>query len=239
MKKFRASVGAVVALALCGFAMVPSEAQTARSGGGANAQLLQQLQQLASDRTAMEAENARLKKELETAKKERDTLKDGQQVVERRAKDAATALAQSSAQRQTTEQELTQLKAKTQELIAKFRETVQSLRDLETQNTANKQSVATREHELQTCIDRNLALYQLNTEVLTRLEKQGVFTRIAEAEPFTRIKRIQLENLIDDYKARAQDQRASPPTSNPAAPPQNPRSGAAPAPPPTAPTPVH
>jgi chromosome segregation ATPase len=211
--------------------MAPSEAQTARSGGGANVQLLQQLQQLASDRTAMEAENARLKKELEAVKKERDTLKDGQQIVERRAKDASAALAQSSAQRQTTEQELTQLKAKTQELIAKFRETVQSLREAETQNTANKQAVATRDHELQTCIDRNLALYQLNTEVLTRLEKQGVFTRIAEAEPFTRIKRIQLENLIDDYKARAQDQRAGPPTPNPSLPPQNTRPGAASAPP--------
>jgi chromosome segregation ATPase len=238
MNKFRSSLGVVVALAVSGLAMTASNAQTARSGGAPNVQLLQQLQQLATERTAMQAENARLKKELEDLKKERDALKDGQQIVERRAKDAATALAHSSAQRQTTEQELAQLKVKTQELIAKFRETVQNLRDLETQNTANKQSVATREHELQICIDRNVALYQLNAEVLTRLENQGVFTRIAEAEPFTRIKRIQLENLIDDYKGRAQAQRASPPTNNPAAPPPNARAGA-PSAPPTPPAAEH
>ncbi|GAC1660206.1 MAG: hypothetical protein PVS2B3_13230 [Steroidobacteraceae bacterium] len=39
-------------------------AQTARSGGGASAQLAQQLQQLASERTSLQAENERLKKEL-------------------------------------------------------------------------------------------------------------------------------------------------------------------------------
>jgi hypothetical protein len=100
-----------------------------------------------------------------------------------------------------------QLKAKTQELITKFRETVQALRDVETGSLAAKQSLATRDHELKVCIDRNLALYDLNQEVLTRLEKQGVFSRVAQAEPFTRIKRAQLENLIDDYKARAEDQR--------------------------------
>ena len=51
-----------------------ARAQTARSGGGANAQLLQQMQQLASDRTSLQAENAKLKKDLEDLRKERGPL---------------------------------------------------------------------------------------------------------------------------------------------------------------------
>jgi chromosome segregation ATPase len=198
-------------LAILLAALSPSvHAQTARSGGAPNAQLMQQMQQLASERTSLQAENAKLKKELEDIRKERDQLKKGQQVVEQRVKSSETALSRSAAERASTEQELTQTKAKMQDLIAKFRETVQTFRDVETQSTTYKQSLAARDQELKTCIDRNLALYHLNDEVLTRLDKQGVLSRMAQAEPFTRIKRVELENLIDEYKGRAEDQRVTP-----------------------------
>jgi hypothetical protein len=61
------------------------------------------------------------------------------------------------------------------------------------------------------CVDRNVALYQLNDEVLTRLDKTGLWQKAAMAEPFTRIKRIQNENLVDGYRNRAQEQRIAPP----------------------------
>lgn len=186
-------------------------AQTARSGGSANAQLVQQMQQLASERTALQGENEKLKAQLAEVTKARDALKSGHQASERRAKDAAAALAQSNTQREAVDQELTQTKAKMQELIAKFRETIQKLRDTETDNASLKQTLGGREHELTVCVDHNRSLYQLNDEVLTRLEKEGVFRRIAESEPFTRIKRFQLENYADESRAKAKDEVASPP----------------------------
>jgi chromosome segregation ATPase len=228
----------IICLALL-FATGSANAQTARPGGGANTQLLQQLQQLqqlGSERASLQAENAKMKKELEDIRKERDQLKKGQQLVEQRVKSSEAALSRSTQERASTDQELTQTKAKMQELIAKFRETLQTLRDLETQSTTYKQSLATRDQELKTCIDRNLALYHLNEEVLARLDKQGVLSRVAQAEPFTRIKRVQLENLIDEYKARAEDQRLSPASAQPSsAPPSGltptPAGSASPAPP--------
>jgi chromosome segregation ATPase len=188
-------------------------AQTARSGGGASAQLVQQLQQLASERTALQGENEKLKTQLAEVTKDRDALKASHQTVERRAKDAATALAQSNTQREAVDQELTQNKAKMQELIAKFRETIQTLRQTETAHAADKQTLATRERELAVCVDRNVALYRLNDEVLTRLDKIGFWSKAALAEPFTRIKRTQNENLVDDYRSRAQEQRVAPPAA--------------------------
>ena len=188
-----------------------SQAQTARPGGAPNALLMQQMQQLAGERTSLQADNARLKKELDEVRQERDQLKKGHQATDQRVKASDAALARSNAQRESTEQELAQTKMKMQELITKFRETLQSMRGVETQNATNQQTLAARDQELKTCVDRNLALYHLNEEVLSRLERQGMFTRVAAAEPFTRIKRVQLENLIDEYKARAEDQRAAPP----------------------------
>jgi chromosome segregation ATPase len=190
-------------------------AQTARTGGSASAQLMQQMQQLASERTTLQAENDKLKKQLADLTKDRDALKSGQQTVERRAKDASAALEHSNAQRAAVDQELTQTKAKMQELIARFRETIVQLRAAEGESTTAKQTLATRERELTTCVDRNKALYRLNDEVLTHYEKQSAFARMAEIESFTKIKRVQNENLIDDYRARAQDQVVPPPKGLP------------------------
>jgi hypothetical protein len=108
-----------------------------------------------------------------------------------------------------------------QQLVAKFRETAQSLRDVESDRTTTKQTLATRDQQLKVCVDRNLALFKLNGEVLTRLENQGVWGRMARAEPFTKIKRVEMENLVDEYKSRAEDQRVKtdgvPPAPIPAA----------------------
>lgn len=203
-----AGTAAVVTFFLIGAGA--ANAQSARSGGAPNAQLLQQMQQVASERTALQAENERMKKELDDVRKERDQLKKGQQAIELRVKSGESALARSALDRQNTEQELTQTKAKMQELIAKFRETLQTLSQIEADDNTAKQSLTRRDQDLKVCTDRNTALYKLNDEVLTHFDRQGVFARVAQSEPFTQIKRVQLENLLDDYRARAQEQKASP-----------------------------
>src|SRR5262245_42795495 len=112
----------VALLTLAVIAMDPSaRAQTARSGGAPNAQLMQQMQQLASERTTLQAENARLKKELDDVRKERDQLKKGGEASSGRVRASEAALARSVTQREAVEKELEQTKARTQELIGKFR----------------------------------------------------------------------------------------------------------------------
>ena len=216
-KQSALSPASLACLVLIGAALCqPALAQTARSGGssGQSAQLVQQLQQLASERTSLQAENAKMKKELDDLRKERDTLKKAQQAVDERAQSSVkAALAQSANQRAESEQELKKSQDRMQELIAKFRETAQTLKDVETERTATKQTLVTRDQELKTCVDHNLALYQLNGEVLTHLENQSVWSRVAAAEPFTKLKRVQLENLVDDYKSRADDHRLEIPTA--------------------------
>ena len=194
-------------------------AQTARSGGNASAQLMQQMQQLASERTTLQAENDKLKKQLADLTKDRDALKAGQQAVDRRAKESAAALQNSKTQREVADKELTQTKAKMQELVAKFRETLTKMRDMETENTATKQALATRERELSTCADHNAGLYKLNDEILARMDKKpnNLFSCMESAEPFTQIKRARNENLVDGYRNRAQDQIVTPPAGLPSA----------------------
>src|SRR5271166_1042342 len=98
-KRFRF---AAAAISLCVLAVGPIHAQTARSGAAASSQLQMQLQQLAAEKTRMDAEMSKLKKDLEDAHKELDSLKSAQKALDSRAKESAAALAQSQNQRNST-----------------------------------------------------------------------------------------------------------------------------------------
>ena len=228
----------ITAVILMSLAAGAADAQVSRGGSNANAQLAQQMQQLASERTALQAEAARTKKELEDMRKERDTLKNAQQSLDQRARSSSAALAQATAQRDAAQQDLKQTKQKMDQLIGKFRETVQQMREIETDRTTATQNLTARERELKVCLDHNQGLYKLNDEVLTHLEKDSRASHIASADPFTKIERVQLENLVDDYRGRADDQHLTPATigaATRAAKPPPPTSPVSPAPATTAP----
>jgi chromosome segregation ATPase len=206
---YRIRTLALITLLVAGAPWSTALAQTARSGSTGNAQLMQQLQQLASERTSLQAENARMKKELGEITKERDSLKSGRAALDQRSKASEVAIARNAKERETAEAENAKLKERMQELIAKFRETAQTLRDVEAERTTFKQSLAMKDQELTSCAQRNEALFKLNGEVLTRFESQGFWSRAAAAEPFTRLKRVELQNLVDDYKYRAEEQKVT------------------------------
>jgi hypothetical protein len=207
----------VLAAAACVF-LHPASAQTSRSGGSGSsaqsAQLVQQLQQLASERTAMQGEQARMKKEIEALRKERDALKAGQEGETRRARAASEAAAsRSTREREAVETELAQTKVRMQELIEKFKETALTLREVETDRANAKQAVDQHARNLNACVASNQELYKLNDEVLTRFGNQGFWSRAADAEPFTKLTRVRLENIIENYRYRADDQKFSPEAS--------------------------
>ena len=185
----------------------PLLAQTQRQGGGANAAVMQQLQALTTERSALQAENTRLKAEADGLRKERDALKAGQDGAARRSKAADDQATTAQRERERLEGELAQQKTRMQELVDKFRETATTLRDIETEGTAAKQTLAQRDIELKACVDRNRKLYELNDEVLSKLADQGFWSSLSRHEPFTRLKRTQLENLADGYRDRADEQR--------------------------------
>jgi chromosome segregation ATPase len=187
-------------------------AQTQRSGSPASAQLAAQLQQLASERTALQAENAKVKAELADVKKQLDALKQSRDGARQQQELASRqALARTSADVERLQAEQTRDRERTQELVNRFRETANNLKDVETDRTAARRDLSQRDSELKSCVEKNGALITLNEEVLSKLEDQGFWSNFASNEPFTRIKRNQLENLADSYRLRAADQKIAAP----------------------------
>lgn len=184
----------------------PAYSQVQRSGN-ADARVAQQLQQLTSERATLQAENVRLKQELEQIKAQLQKSETTAKTLQTRTRALEQTAGRGDVANQQTEEQLERTRGQLQELVGKFRETAQTLRDVEIERDGVKGQVIAKERELKTCVDRNAGLYNLNTEVLDRMENRGFWSGLTEREPFTRLKRVELENMIDDYRYRADELR--------------------------------
>lgn len=182
----------------------PALAQVERSGN-ADARVMQQLQQMSGERAALQVENAKLKQDLEAVRKELQQATAAKTSLESRNKVLTANAGRDEAAGKQAEEQLERTREQMQELIAKFRETAQTLRDVETDRASIKTQLAQRDREFKTCVDRNAGLYNLNTEVLDRMQSRGFWSGLAEKEPFLKLKRVELENLSEDYKYRAEE----------------------------------
>ena len=185
-------------------------AQTQRSGGGEAQKFMQQYQQLAAEKTALQAQVAQFKKDLDTVqtaaaafKKERDALK----ARAAGSAGAAAQLAQANASKESAEKNLEQAKQRTNELITRFKETVGTLKGVESDRDQLRKDNEALGIAFDKCAENNLQLYEISNSVLDRYDHVGLFTRVGTAEPFTKITRTRIENLVDEYRARAQDLR--------------------------------
>jgi chromosome segregation ATPase len=205
----------------------PAAAQVERSGGGgANAALLQQYQQAVAERSQLQADNTKLKKSADDLKKQLDSVTQQLATLKAGSTHGQAALVAALHENETAAKNQQDLKNKLQELVGNYRQTITTLRGVETERTQLQQQVAQDKTTFDRCAAANFALFQINGEILDRYEHQGAFTYMARAEPFTRLKRTQIQNLVDEYKERAealrvQSQSANAAPANGAAPPPN------------------
>ncbi len=199
-----------------------AHAQVQRSGGGGEAQkFMQQYQQLAAEKTALQAQVTQMKKDLDVAnaelaaaKKERDALKARSGV----STAAAAQVAEANAARQSAEKSLDQTKQRTTELVERFKETIATLKGVEADRGQLQKDNAVLNAAVDKCALDNAQLYDISKTVLDRYEHVGLFTKVSSAEPFTRITRARIDNLVDEYRERAEALRVkkpAPPASVP------------------------
>lgn len=205
--KARSFAALILAMSVCYTGLV--SAQTARSGGsgGGNAQLMQQFQQAVSERNQLQADNAKLKKELDELKKQLGAEQQKATASKAGVDRSQAAVAAARAANDRTEKSLDDAKSRMQELVGRYRETITTMRGIETERTQLQQQVAAGQAAFDRCAETNYALYQINSEVLDRYAHQGAFSYFERSEPFTRLKRTQIENLVIEYRQRADELR--------------------------------
>lgn len=64
---------------------------------------------------------------------------------------------------------------------------------------------------IRVCEDKNLKLYGVTTEVMARYKDQGFWDAVKRKEPFTGLRQVEVENLLEEYRDRAAEARVEVP----------------------------
>lgn len=187
-------------------AAAPARAQVERSGGEAQ-KFMQQYQQVASEKIALQAQLDKMKKDLDAAQAELATAKKARDALKARTGASAEEVAKITASKDAAEKNLDTYKQRMTELVTRFREMAVNLKETEADRSKLRDELQQRNAAFDKCAQDNLQLYEITGAVLDRYEHVGLFTKASAAEPFTRITRTRIENLVDEYRARALELR--------------------------------
>lgn len=136
------------------------------------------LRQVSQERDALQAENTRLKSEIEELNRKHAGAK--------KSSDAALAKSRES----------------NAGLSAEVQRTEQNLRQAQSEKSLLQETVVGQAQQLETCQAHNVKLLQLNGDLLGQYEKKGFFDSLMQREPLTGLKGVELENIVQDYQDR-------------------------------------
>lgn len=196
----QARLAICVSVLLVSTAVIAQEAR--RPPGDASARLQQQVQQLASERTALQTENARLKEQVAKLEKGAKAFVSEKESLTRRAGAAESKVSRAEAGQQSVSSRLEATESRLTEVVTKYKELAEQLRKVETERNELARQAAADGQGLRVCAQKNVQLAGIATEALDRYEKKGCFGALAQAEPFTGLKRIEVENAVEEYRQK-------------------------------------
>lgn len=204
--------GAMMILLL---ASLPAQGEAVRRSGGtaALAQVQALLQQISAERDTLKADTARLKADLEKAQQARDAAQTRVDGAEQAATRLREALAAFQAQNEALRGRLGEAQTVIGSLRADQATTGAALAQSQTQGKALDTDLAGCRARVDTLVAHNLKLFEIGNELLDRFEHKGVWSALKTAEPFTGLKRVELENIVQDYRFELDDQRVAAPAA--------------------------
>ena len=148
---------------------------------------------LLSDKAQLDQEKKTLTAKVETLTKQAAADKEKLDSLTANASDQEKELLEAK-------ESLTKWKAAYEQVAAKAQKSEAERSKLAQESIVLKRNLEDRER-------KNLALFGLGNEILTRYEKFGLGEALAAREPFTGLTRVKLENLVQDYHDKLADQR--------------------------------
>ena len=207
----------MLTLLVCISGLVPhAEAsdKTANRERAALRRVQQQLSQTQGQVGTLELEKTKLAEDLEKAQKSSKDM-EGKTVGLQRALGEgkrqqtvlAKELAATKAELGTTQQLLAEAQKSLSETGSKLTETTQTLQKTDTEKRTLETIKARNERDIASCEQKNLALYQVGRSLIDRFEKKTCAETLTQKEPFTGIKRVETENLLEEYRDKLDEQK--------------------------------
>ena len=200
---WRPTVGLVIAVLML-LTLPPHTSHAQQPGAEAGAQALARaqslLRQLAQQKAEVDAELAKLRAEASRLKKDVAGTKAS---LEDTTTELVAAQRENSGVRAklgSTEKGLAKTTAQLRDVVGKYKEQAAVLRATQADLADTQATLAATSAELADAEKKNLALYQLNKKILAEFEQEGPWDGLLRKEPFTGLKRVEIENLVQEYE---------------------------------------
>jgi chromosome segregation ATPase len=166
-----------------------------------------QLRSAEAERANLQAAQAGLTEEKKTLDAKFETLR--KQAVAERATEEKT-IAALKAQNAAHEAEIARLKEALEKSDSAGKQAAALAATKETDRAKLAADLVALQRKIEDRETKNLALFKLGSEILTRYEKFSLGEALSAREPFVGTTRAKLENLVQDYQDKLLGQRAKP-----------------------------
>lgn len=156
-------------------------------------QLGQQKAQLETENATLAAELAGTARRLKQATTKSNDLELDLASSERQHKRDASAIERLQSRLEKTTERL-------REFVEKFKTTANTLAQTEAEKSALETALARTQNELADAEQKNLALYTANIELLDRYTNKSPLDGLLQREPFTGIRKVDMENIREQYE---------------------------------------
>ncbi len=166
-----------------------------------------QLRTEQTEKAALQAEKA----ELEAKVKELTaTVASQGQALEDNKKKADKSIADLTAKSDTQQKQIAQINEALAKWQAGYKKAEAVAQDLESKRSRLADEVIKLDRKVQDRETKNIELYKLGKEILTRYEKFGLGSALLAREPFTGIAKVKFETFVQDYSDKLTDQKIKP-----------------------------
>lgn len=155
---------------------------------------LQQLQR------KLEQEKSQLAMEKEALDAQ---LKESQEKLDTTSRKASSAASRATA----LSKELESVKAEKEVLSVKLAETSEALEKSAVAGRRLDADLKQKTQVLAVCEVKNEKLHGYGVELLDRYEKKGCGDALLQADPFTQLKRVEIENFVEDQREKLDEQK--------------------------------
>jgi chromosome segregation ATPase len=146
------------------------------------------LRQLNAQKVQLEQKNAQLTAEIEQLKKESEQKLKKEQAGNEKLDSAV----------KKRDEYITSLKEK-------LKETVIALRKSESERLQANNNSKALDTEFKRCVENNHTLVVMNDKLIDNYNKKSCWDTIAQNEPFTGIKQVEIENILQEYRFKNED----------------------------------
>ena len=160
----------------------------------------QQLNEAQQQKLALEQEKKALEEELKKIHDEAESQK-------RSAVRAAARASQYQKDIEAANKEKTGLHAQLEEAGKQNEDLSGQRKQLEQDLKQTMAALAKQTEWRKLCETKNEELYRIGLELAGWYNRKGALNAILEAEPFTRMKSVEIENLLEDYRDKVEGQR--------------------------------